>query len=431
MEGNKVLKAQENTKKASLICALLMLTIIGGLWIPVLMFVAFAINALAVIILKSKEAFYVLFFIMPFGLIYKYPGVTLSFLTLVEIVMIFVIITRYRKIKALFCFVLMTAVVYFFVRMNTYYLAIPKLLVTYLTVVVFIQSYEKESFSKYTDFFIWGLISSSILGIFKEDIPSLLAYYNDMNYEYIEGEITLRFSGLFNDPNYYSIALISAMVLLIFLKKYRNYSNKKFYLFFVPLSIMGLLTYSKSFILIYACVLMLEVILNLRGQHRMQSIAEICVIVLLFVVVFLGEVDIINKIISRFTNNQGLTTGRADVWEKYWAVIELKESYKWFGLGLDAPYVDGRAAHNLYVEIIYYSGYIGLAIFMISWGVIVFSSHKNKMLAPNALLFVIVFVMYAFLCGFLNYAFPFYMIFSWMIADINCKEKQNEVFAQT
>ena len=60
-----------------------MVTIIGGLWIPLLMLVAFAIHTVAVLTLKSKEAFYILFFIMPFGLNYKYPGVTLSFLTLI------------------------------------------------------------------------------------------------------------------------------------------------------------------------------------------------------------------------------------------------------------------------------------------------------------------------------------------------------------
>lgn len=431
MEGVKVLETQENTKKVSLICALLMLTIIGGLWIPLLMFVAFAINALAVITLKSKESFYILFFIMPFGLIYKYPGVTLSFLTLIEMVMIFVIMTRHKKIKASLFFLLTIVSLYFLMRMNTYYMAIPKLLVTYLTVTVFIKSYEKESISKYTDYFVWGLILSSIVGVFKESIPSLLSYYSDMNYDYIEGEKTLRFSGLFNDPNYFSIALISAMVLLIYLKKYKNYSNGKFYLFFVPLSIMGLLTYSKSFILIYAFVLVLEVILNLKGQHKLQSFFEIFLIIVLFIIVFSGEIEIVNKIFSRFTNSQGLTTGRSDIWERYWAVIDSKEVYKWFGLGLDAPYVAEKAAHNLYVEMIYYSGYIGLVLFLISWIVIVFSSHKNKIRLANIVLLVIVFAMYAFLCGFLNYAYPFYMIFCWIIADINCKEKRNEVFAKT
>lgn len=426
MEGFNVLKTQENTKKVSLICALLMFTIICGLWVPALMFVAFIMTVLSVIVFKDEESFYILFFIMPFGLIYKYPGVTLSFLTLIEMVIIFVIMARHKKIKSSLLFLLIGVLLYFIIRMNTYYMAIPKLLVTYLTVTVFIKSYKKESINRYIDFFIWGLILSSIVGIFKENIPQLLSYYSDMNYDYIEGERTLRFSGLFNDPNYFSIALISAMVLLIYAKKYKNYSNGKFYLFFVTLSIMGLLTYSKSFILIYAFVLLLEVILNLKGQHKLQSFFEIFLIILLFIIAFSGEIEIVNKIFSRFTNSQGLTTGRSDIWERYWAVINSKEVYKWFGVGLDAPYVAEKAAHNLYVEMIYYSGYIGLFVFLFSWIFIVFSFHDNKIRFVNILLLVIVFVMYAFLAGFLNYAYPFYMIFAWMIADIDIKEKRNE-----
>lgn len=426
MEGFNVLETQENSKKVSLICALLMFTIICGLWVPALMFVAFIITVLSVIAFKDEESFYILFFIMPFGLIYKYPGVTLSFLTLIEVVMIFVIMTRHKKIKSSLLFLLMSVLLYFIIRMNTYYMAIPKLLVTYLTVTVFIKSYKKESINRYIDFFVWGLILSSIVGIFKENIPQLLSYYSDMNYDYIEGERTLRFSGLFNDPNYFSIALISAMVLLIYAKKYKNYSNGKFYLFFIPLSIMGLLTYSKSFILLYAFVLLLEVILNLKGQHKLQSFFEIFLLIVLFVIAFSGKIEIVNKIFSRFTNSQGFTTGRSDIWEKYWSVINSKEAYKWFGVGLDAPYVAEKAAHSLYVEMIYYSGYIGLFVFLFSWIVIVFSFHDNKIHFANILLLVIVFVMYAFLAGFLNYAYPFYMIFAWMIADIDIKEKRNE-----
>ena len=98
------------------------------------------------------------------------------------------------------------------------------------------------------------------VGIFKERIPQLLSYYDDLNYEYIEGEKTLRFSGLFDDPNYFAIALITAMIVMIFLKKYRGYSATKFYVFVAGLAALGFFTYSKSFILMFATVLLLEVV---------------------------------------------------------------------------------------------------------------------------------------------------------------------------
>ena len=407
-----------------------MLLIIGGLWVPILMFVAFVVKMIAVTMMKYKQSFYVLLFIMPFGLIYKYPGFTLSFLTVIEILMICVIFFRMKKINATVMLTVVAISLLFALRMNSYYMAIPKLAVSYLIMGMFIATYEKESMHEYADYFVSGIIFSSFLGIFKERIPSLLAYYNDMNYDYVDGKLVLRFSGLFDDPNYFSIALICAMIVLIYLKRYQKYPLVKFYVFFAILTGMGLLTYSKSFILIYAFVLLLEVILNLKGQNKIQSIFEILIIGLMLVIVFLGEIEIVNRIFSRFTSSQGLTTGRDDIWRGYWAVINQSDANKWFGLGLDAPYVGDKAAHSLYVEMIYYSGYIGLAVFMIGWLVLIFNSHKNKIRIGNLILPIIIFIMYAFLSGFLNYAMPFYMIFAWMLADMDLKEKHCEVVAK-
>lgn len=39
--------------------------------------------------------------------------------------------------------------------------------------------------------------------------------YSDLNYEVIDGVRTLRFSGTFNDPNYFSVMLILGILLCI------------------------------------------------------------------------------------------------------------------------------------------------------------------------------------------------------------------------
>ena len=421
MQGGKALNIKESNLKTNLICLVSMVLIVMGLWIRPLLIAAFVIQSLAVVTCKTKEAFYVLLFTLPFGLIYKYPGLTISFFTFVEFLMAVVILLRYRKVKLSLLLVLALSTIYFAFRMDGNYKAIVKMIAFYVVFWGFIQSYDKKSCHKYVDFFISGLIFSSILGVFKESIPSLLYYYNDMNYTDIEGVQTLRFSGLFDDPNYFSIALISAMVLLIFLKRYMDYSAGKFYFFFILLTALGLLTYSKSFILVYACVLMLEVFLNVHAQNKLQIAFEIIFIMTLIAAVMLGGVGIVNKIISRFHQGQGITTGRVDIWKNYWLVISSDASNKWFGLGLNAPYVAEMASHSIYIETIYYGGFIGLFLYITSWIVMVLSSHKNKLRLRNMVLLGIILVMYAFLCGFLNYALPFYMMFAWMIADIDVK----------
>ena len=131
-------------------------------------------------------------------------------------------------------------------------------------------------------------------------------------------------------------------------------------------------------------------------------------------------------IFSRFTNEGGLTTGRDTIWKGYWETITSLEHYFWVGLGLDAPYVR-KAAHSLYIEMIYYSGVIGLVLFLFGWLHLLFSSHQNRIRLRNMLLIAAVFVMYAFLSGFLNYAMPFYMVFCWMLMDMDLGKKQEEL----
>lgn len=407
-------------------CFLLMLMIISGLLFPPLLFVAFALNAALLLTWSTRESFFLLFFIMPFGLIYKYPGVSTSFMTLVELLVIVLAFCRRGKIRGSVLFTLTLICLYFLLRMNTYYMALPKLLSTYLLLEVFIQNHDKEDDARYVNYFIAGIITSSILGMFKENIPQLLAYYDDINYNYIDGVETLRFSGLFDDPNYFSIALLSAMIMLVFLKRYRNYPVGQFYLYFLTLAAMGLLTYSKSFILIFAAVLLLEIVLNLNGRRKWLIVLEILAIIVVTIYVFTGNSELFNMIFSRFDDNQGLTTGRDVIWEKYWTVINSKGSYFWIGLGLDAPYV-GKASHSIYIEMIYYSGVVGLVLFFVGWVVMLFSQHKNRLRIKNLTLLVTVLVMYGFLCGFLNYAMPFYMIFCWMLMDMDFKEKSNAV----
>lgn len=354
----------------------------------------------------------------------------MSFMTLIEIALTVVALCRKKTINTAVFFTLVVVCLYFFLRMNTYYMALPKLFSAYLLLEVFIENHDKEDDTRYVNYFIAGLIASCILGMFKENIPQLLAYYDDINYNYIGGVKTLRFSGLFNDPNYFAIALLSAMIMLVFLKRYRNYPAGQFYLYFVTLAATGLLTYSKSFILMFAAVLLLEILLNFSGSRKWLSVLEIIAVVLVLIYVFSGASELFNKILSRFDDQQGFTTGRDVIWNNYWTVINSKGSYFWVGLGLDAPYV-GKASHSLYIEMIYYSGVIGLVLFFVGWAAMLFSRHKNRPRLKNLTLLVVVLVMYGFLCGFLNYAMPFYMIFCWMLLDFDFKEKSNAVIRQS
>ncbi len=408
----------DKQKLTVLYCIGITFLIVAGLWISPLLLLAVFLHAIAVFKLPTTNSLQILFFLLPFGLIYKYPGATTSFFTIIQL---FVIGKHYifnkKNLNTRIFFIIMLVMIYFLLRMNSYYMAIPKLLCAFLLVIVFIDNYNKDDVKDYTNFLMFGIFLSSFLGLFKETIPQLLSYYSDLNYGYINGVKTLRFSGLFDDPNYFSMALICCLVLLIVLYHSKKYKTPFFLITFAMLSVLGLFTYSKSFLLIYAATIIYSILLTMKQRKIGITIFQVVLVIGALSVIFSGKIEIFNNIFSRFSDSQGLTTGRDVIWQNYWSVINESDLNKLFGLGLDAPYVLEKAAHNMYIELIYYVGYTGLVIYMLSWIVVLFSKHTSKIKLYNLFLPIVIFVMYAFLCGFLNYAFPFYIILSWIAMD--------------
>ena len=71
-------------------------------------------------------------------------------------------------------------------------------------------------------------------------------------------------------------------------------------------------------------------------------------------------------VLERLTSSTSLsdiTTGRVDLYIRYWNVLTEDMVNLLFGLGLRAP-VLGKGTHMLYLELIYYVGVLGLVLFM-------------------------------------------------------------------
>ena len=69
-------------------------------------------------------------------------------------------------------------------------------------------------------------------------------------------------------------------------------------------------------------------------------------------------------VLERLTSSSSLsaiTTGRSDLYIRYWNVIAKSAGNFLLGLGLSAP-VLGKGTHMLYLELIYYVGLVGLVL---------------------------------------------------------------------
>lgn len=175
-----------------------------------------------------------------------------------------------------------------------------------------------------------------------------------------------RFYGLFQDPNYYMALLIIAIALLIKLRLSNEIKRIPFVTTLSAVTVFGFLTYSKTFFLLIAFIYVVYVILQIRNRRFFLSFA-LTVGILLTVMVSMQIKDSpLQVILYRFstaTNMDDLTTGRSDLYGRYTnAIISGVKSF-FIGYGLDAEYLT-LSPHNLYLEILYYLGAIGIILFI-------------------------------------------------------------------
>ena len=241
------------------------LLLVGSLFKPVLVYVCLAVGICTLLFLKHTALFSLLLYLMPYAVLFKAaPGQT-SFFTLLELWALVLVFFRTPKIdrtvlSALSVLVLVLAPI------SCWSVSLWKVLVNLLLLYAFVRGYRAEDAVVYGGSFVAGLLVSSVLGLWKEQVPRFLSMYSDLNYEMIDGVRTLRFSGTFNDPNYYSVALIFGMLLCVRgLTLPERRQRVLSALALTALTGFGMATYSKSFVLMLPLVLF---VLISGGQRK-------------------------------------------------------------------------------------------------------------------------------------------------------------------
>lgn len=197
--------------------------------------------------------------------------------------------------------------------------------------------------------------TSQITNLRGEEVP---AYWQSTS---------MRFQGLFRDPNYYMALIVIAIILIIKLRTGKKIGRIAFTIGIVSLIYFGLMTYSKTFMLVSSGVLVIYLIILFVKRKYLQvlmlSIITICIILLSLQ--FDGSP--ISIIIHRLTDGSGLddlTTGRSEIYVRYLSAINENLSTFIFGNGMSAEIL-GMNTHNLFIELAYYIGTAGLVIYLI------------------------------------------------------------------
>lgn len=228
---------------------------------------------------------------------------------------------------------------------------------------ILIPEQDSDSAERTAKLFCVGLILSSSYALLFRNTPQLqaivgkesLAFWNSSFY---------RFQSLFSDPNYYMMLLITGMALLMKLKICNRIRSLPFCLMELALFFFGVLTYSKTFLLAAAFLALLGIVWLFHSRRYVLGISVVVTLLAGLVILILSSqvFRILLLRLTTFSDLSDLTSGRSDVFSEYFKVITESPQSTLFGVGFANEGL-GKDPHNLFLEIIYYTGFVGLVLF--------------------------------------------------------------------
>ncbi len=303
-------------------------------------------------------------FLMPFANIIKLQPGQISLFTVMFL--IYVIRTLFKKnsLRRIFLISLLFFAAYSFV-----FSGIEKIITIATMVCGFAMLHDACRSDEY-DYkevlyaFCAGIIISAVLGLMKDYFPIIASFVKEATQKVGQGEYVERFSGLCGNPNYYTMDISVALSCLTVMIS-KSKPQKLQVLLFAILSVLGILSVSKSFLLVWIVLLLLLMFYGFRnGGTAFLKLASMFVLTGIFIYFFAKES--VDTYIFRLTQDSGgslsgLTTGRTDIWMNYLKEIIKSEKVLLFGNGLGNML--HHAPHNTYLEGLYYVGVVGMVFY--------------------------------------------------------------------
>lgn len=234
---------------------------------------------------------------------------------------------------------------------------------------------SKNLIPRYILFHALGLTVSGLVNLLGNTIPAIESYitsftvYHTM---YTTNTLYTRFTGLDMDPNYFSIQAliaIACLCIVIFSNQVAlSYRQKVYgYVYIITLSIMGILTFSKMFLISFIFLITIVLALLLKDNFKKGIAYLITVASLISLSTYVYYDYLYHAFFFRFFsegNNAGaITSGRSEIWLSYYNEITGNPQILFLGNGISSQFFNNRLSHNMYLIGWYYLGLIGLIIF--------------------------------------------------------------------
>lgn len=230
---------------------------------------------------------------------------------------------------------------------------------------IILPAQDQTSAVRTVKLFCIGVVISSFYSLIFRNTWQLRSLLGPED-EAIWGTGIRRFYGFYRDPNYYMTLLIIGLAMISKLKNCNLIGTGLFLTLGVCMTLFGILTYSKMFFLTFVLFGVIYIIWRFRDRKYFWGILLTIAVLIATNVLLSLEIEILETLLARLknaTNISELTTGRTDVYVLYMAEITKNIGNFLFGVGLnnEGLYKD---AHNLFLEMTYYIGVVGLVLML-------------------------------------------------------------------
>lgn len=422
MDG-RVLKVDEcmieykknNLMNVSLIAVLVITLVAFGTRFYVLSYAAAMICVAFLMISSSKEdQLCLIFVLLPWASLFKSSADSQSLFT--YIVLFYCLLNFFKGISTKdFAFIALFTiyeVVVQAIRFTLYPTGFIKLITGMLLLSYAVHTDIERSHRRIFLFYIVGMLSSSVVAYLNPSFLNITQYVQEKSLGYAYGYIG-RFAGMYADPNYYAIGGIICLCLIITLLHKAEIRVWQALVLGIPLIFFIISTFSKSALLALILPVIMLIYSNTKTHRRFRQLIFLLLLIVVGIAVLQGKVPILNTVLSRFddvTDARSLTTGRSEIWKRYFAYWNSHELLLLFGHGLGQPLLDGYAAHNTYIDFAYYLGIIGSALYFCCILAITRRKAGIKRNFLNYSVLICIAIMYVFLSELLYIDMPYHFV---------------------
>ncbi len=432
-----------NNKMRWTVSAVLSALILFGTYHNIFSIIAFLGVCLLLFFCERETIILQLFFIMPMANIFKVSPSSQSFFTIILLLYVVMYFVLPRKATLLIILFSIYIILGQLVSGSFMLFRTVKLICNVLFLSSILNQNVTINHKSIFYSYIIGNITASCFGLMDSNFFKIKDYVGEQGVEGIEFIDLTRFTGLHTDPNYYTVGMIISLCLLVVMYHRKEMKTLWVLLLSVPIVYFLILTYSKSAILMLAVPLFF-VLYSLYKQKKYITILFVfCFVLLVLFMALSGKIEILNVVISRFNASgdsvgdadlNSLTTGRFDIWVSY--VKYMFNHYLAFfaGEGISAPYLEGHATHNLYIEMWYHLGIVGSTLLL---SILIVILKQSKLISFNRKLInysvlVCGLVLYCFLSELFYFDPPFHIVLAFIVLNLsNISENKSKNYCES